>query len=100
MQWDIHEASAPYESDRWASSDRGWLFGCERCKTSLGHYLDYGQTSAAGHPDGDVHAVLIHHHEHGGRCLTRTAESRHFRTPAQARAWLENVSGAQQAFAI
>ena len=108
VSWDIHEASAPYESDRWASSDRGWLHGCpcHGCTTSLGHYLDYTGTSEDGRrPEGNVHAVLIAHVAHrpgpyGAQCSTRTSAVRWFRTSAEARAWLESESTGQQTLAV
>jgi hypothetical protein len=100
LRWDAHEKSAPYESDRWAASDRGWLFaGIEPSPLNvsvtgttyvcLGHYLDYERipdhapygTKAAGKT---VHAVS---------CVSRASE--HFATPAEARAWIEDEAVAR-----
>jgi hypothetical protein len=83
LRWDIHEKSAPYESDRWASSDRGWLFAeiyprslsisvTGTTHVCLGHYLDYERP---GEPS--VHAVS---------CVTR--ESKHFASPSDAQTWI------------
>jgi hypothetical protein len=93
--WDIHEASAPHESERWAITDRGWLF--HGCGTALGHYLDYGPdwNGEDRSPDGNVHAVSISHTRHENGCTTATREARHFRTCVQARAWLESEAEAQ-----
>lgn len=91
--WDIHEASAPYESDRWAATDRGWLF--HGCGTSLGHYLDYGPRDGQDRsPDGNVHACAIRHSDRtlsDGRhvCDVGATVSRYFRTCEEARAWIE-----------
>lgn len=84
LEWDAHTKAAPYESDRWAATDRGWLYahiqpspmtihvtGCTY--VTLGHYLDYERE---GRPY--VHAVS---------CVTR--ESQVFGSPEEARSWIE-----------
>jgi len=38
-RWDDYTAAASRRSNRWATTDRGWLFAGDVC---LGHYLDYG----------------------------------------------------------
>jgi len=84
--WDDHTSRAPHESDRWASSDRGWLFASiemapqelSRYGATLGHYLDYsGCASYAGRVD-TVHAVS---------CVSR--ESAHFATVTEAKAFID-----------
>lgn len=78
--WHICEASAPYESARWAASDRGWL------------YLD-GRTKAAGsylaYPAGHIHAVAW-------PTPDGAAESRRCATPDEAQAWIEERCGVRQ----
>ncbi len=101
--WDVHEASASKRSNRWAATDRGWLF--HGCRSALGHYLDYGPCTHDGSdrsPEGNVHACAIGHHAHttpDGRkvCQTHTTESRYFRTTLEARAWIEKLSNVKDA---
>jgi hypothetical protein len=84
IELDEHERTAPYESDRWASSDRGWVFAYKgeeekaypsygRDYVTVGHYLDYGPEKGPA----NVHAVC---------CVTR--ESCHVATPKEAIAWI------------
>jgi hypothetical protein len=84
LEWDAHTRKALYESDRWAASDRGWLYATIQPSSmsiqvtgttyvTLGHYLDYERD---GKPY--VHAVS---------CVTR--ESIVVDTPEQARSWIE-----------
>lgn len=85
LEWDAHLKSAPCESDRWAASDRGWLYATIQPSpmsihvtgvtyVTLGHYLDYERK---GRPY--VHAVC---------CVTR--ESKVCETPEEARRWIES----------
>jgi hypothetical protein len=44
LSWRDHEASAPYSSERWAATDRGWFHGAIKgadVKVALGSYLYY-----------------------------------------------------------
>lgn len=90
-EWDCHWASVPYESDRWASSDRGWLFGyTDETKTQyrcLGHYLDYSHCW-----DADVIT------KHGGAVYAVTTDPRgacHFATVEAAIAWIDKWATGQ-----
>jgi hypothetical protein len=82
-------AKAPYSSDQWASTDRGWIFAVRGDRqdgyygedyVTLGHYLDY---EPCGYARPAVHAHS---------CVTR--QSKHFETPTEARLWiLEQAKG-------
>ena len=90
LRWDVHEKAAPYESDRWAASDRGWLYAeivpapmtihvTGTTAVCLGHYLDYETANRERSEGRAVHAVS---------CVTR--DSGYFASPESARAWLES----------
>jgi hypothetical protein len=90
FEWHAHRKAAPYSSDEWAASDRGWYRaypGTSRMSevmhdesVCLGHYLDYEHKCDSA-PDGKktVHAVS-----------TVTRESSYHATPEAARQWLES----------
>ena len=94
--WDDYKAVAPRSSDRWASSDRGWLFAGGENR-AIGHYLDYGANHyRSGHEycraectcersqPGHVHAVVCSKLEGIG------AEAwRYFETVEHAKEWIE-----------
>lgn len=80
--WDDHTDKVSRRSQRWAATDRGWLFaGRGEIAACLGHYLDYGPCSpryAAEHAGATVHAVS---------CVTR--KSAWCASVAAAKAWIE-----------
>jgi hypothetical protein len=91
LEVDQHWRNAPYESDRWASSDRGWIFAVRstsaervprvlgRDYATIGTYLDYGPAEGPA----NVHAVCH---------VTRNAK--HFASPKEALDWiLREASG-------
>ncbi len=97
LRWDVHEKAAPVASDRWAASDRGWLFAeitpaPHSCNVTgstyvcLGHYLDYETANGERTADRAVHAVS---------CVTR--DSAYFATPESARAWIESEANGRVA---
>lgn len=69
IRWDDHQAAASRRSNRWAATDRGWLFAEHPADPAehhasftecLGHYLDYGPCSpryASEHDGATFHAV-------------------------------------------
>ena len=80
MQWEDFTSTAPYTSDRWATSDRGWLYldGHEhpdagsdlwsaygfdgwnhgQAPLACGNYLRYSREVGGAHDDGrEFHAV-------------------------------------------
>lgn len=67
LVWDACDPSHGLESDRWASTARGWARDPnhpdrERCHNGnlpIGNYLDYGQCGEhyRARPEGAVHAV-------------------------------------------
>lgn len=82
--WDDHTDKVSRRSNRWASTDRGWLFR-DDSDTSLGHYLDYGPSAHDGSPRsaaGNVHA-----------CSVVTGASRYFVTYDAAKRWIESEAG-------
>ncbi len=94
LEWNDHTDKVPHASDRWASSDRGWLFATLG-KThihygtdyiTLGHYLDYGGCEGYAEKTLTVHAVS---------CVDRS--SAHFATVTEARAWIEAQSKGREA---
>jgi hypothetical protein len=96
---DAHEASAPYESDRWASTDRGWLYDPAHPNADyhggnlpIGNYLDYGPCGEhyRNNPDGAVHVCFTPWWiDPVTRSICRgVTESTHVHTPAEAQAWL------------
>lgn len=104
LGWDDYSAMAPYSSEHWASSDRGWLF-VEGFESSLGNYLDYGPdhyrsphdycqdgkcTCALSFP-GSVHAVRYPKAKPGNEWsfVHGPCEARYFPTVEQAKAWIE-----------
>jgi hypothetical protein len=109
MKWDEYTAAVSTRSNRWATSDRGWLWPDNRKQAfstmasaedaALGHYLDYGpnhyrspheycgsECRCAESQPGSVHAYS---------CVTKTA--RYFRTVAVAKAWLEQEAARKEA---
>ena len=86
--WDVHTAGVSRRSSRWAITDRGWLHR-DGERTALGHYLDYGPCGEhhRKRPDGAVHAVVC---AEGLGCKA----SAWFKTPDEARAWIEAETGA------
>lgn len=98
-----HEAAAPYESDRWATTDRGWLYDPAHPDRSehdwlfpgnlpVGNYLDYGPCGEhyRNNPRGAVHACFTPWYvEPITRSLCRDLTvSTHVHTPAEAQAWI------------
>lgn len=96
--WRIYSAAAPRTSEDWSASDRGWFWEThgrlEREDwTCLGHYLDYG-------PE---HYRSPHKYCRPGECRCRRSQpgnvhavvtlgdrpARYFRTPKEAREWIE-----------
>ena len=82
IECDDYSASAPYHSDRWATSDRGWIFAVRpnmdrttgdhgHAYVTLGTYLDYSANNGA------IHAV----------CYV-TRESTNFMSVREAKAWI------------
>lgn len=107
MYWDEYRASAKHSSERWAISDRGWLFdrkhklGEGQPVSSLGNYLDYG-------PDH----YRSSHEYCGGVCKCRVSQpgnihcvvyagnstrTQYVETIKQAREWIE--ASANEVFA-
>ncbi len=80
--WDECTSSVSRRSNRWAATDRGWLFR-DGEKNSLGHYLDYASVTPVERrsPSGTVHAVVV-----GG-------ESRYCRDVAEAKRFIERAHG-------
>jgi hypothetical protein len=68
---DKHWQSAPYESDQWASTDRGWIrllrhpdgddLNEEYYSHCCGNYLDYGHLRIEHPAEGTVHACAYVH---------------------------------------
>jgi hypothetical protein len=98
--WDANRKAAPYESDEWAVSDRGWLRAAgntDRMRAEmhdethcLGHYLDYERKcSSAPDETKTVHAVS---------CVTKN--SSYHATPEEARAWLEAEAKGREFFYV
>ena len=94
LEWDAYRASEPFSSDRWASSDRGWLMRRGRLEgePTLGHYLHYGKDHhRSGHEycrgecvcplsqPGTVHAHSV-----------VTLRNHYFETVEDAQKWLES----------
>jgi hypothetical protein len=97
MQWSEYTEKVSRRSERWASSDRGWLFIGE---LSYGNYLDYGADHFRSSHDycppgecrcrlsqpGNIHAVRFGRNADGQAV---PGESRYFETVADAKAWIE-----------
>jgi len=96
--WEDYSAQASRRSNRWAASDRGWLFDGKR-ERSLGNYLDYGPdhyrspheycrpnacTCRASQP-GNVHAIVYRGDQGATTC-------HYFETVEQAKAWIEQTA--------
>ncbi len=92
---DAFEASAPHESDRWATTDRGWLYDPAHPdqwpgqNLPVGNYLDYGPLGEhhRQNPAGAVHAVFTPWYEDHGHRRAPTIAT-HVHTPAQAQEWI------------
>lgn len=96
ISWDDYYAGMDRDSERWASSDRGWFFVRDVCR---GHYLDYGPSHyrspheycAPGACDcrlsqpGNVHAVRF---RRDARNQPHAYQSRYFPTVAEAKVWI------------
>jgi hypothetical protein len=93
LEWDCHTDKVPYPDDRWASSDRGWLFAklepapspvsnYAETYVTLGTYLDYANCESYAGKAETVHAVSY---------VTR--ESITVRTVEEAKAWIAAQAG-------
>lgn len=96
-----YRRNVPYESDEWATSDRGWLYDPEHPDRDrsyngnlpVGNYLDYGPCGDhyLEKPGGAVHACYTPWYvDECTGCIVHlpTVASWH-RTTAEAKAWIE-----------
>ncbi len=116
MKFNTYSASAPHDSDQWATTDRGWLYeeysGVDSIgepvtgEKTVGNYLDYGPLHSRyddkkNSEPGNVHAVY-----HGSIVdWTRPVEfwqsgptkSKCLPTVEAAKAWLVEMHSGQKA---
>lgn len=97
IAWEIFEVSAPFESDRWAATDRGWLWSQERdasgdCGIALGHYMHYPMHTER---TKRYHAVVC-----AIRGVIGSRAIAWFETAAEARAWIEEQATGQRCLAV
>lgn len=102
MQWDDYTSKAAHSSDRWATSDRGWLYAPE-LKGTVANYLDYGPDHyRSPHQDGErepcraceagnVH-VCVYRCPQDFRDYGQNFGWRWCETVAQAKAWAEDLA--------
>jgi hypothetical protein len=60
--FDEYRANAPRESERWATTNRGWVFETGETdddRRTFAHYLDYTGTSERGRDGKRVHVVIV-----------------------------------------
>lgn len=101
LRVDAYSASEPIESDRWATTDRGWIYDDghpDRDRAydgnrPIGNYLDYGPCGEhyRTDPRGAVHACYTPWRIDpvtGGYCRF-FGESRHCKTVGEAIAWIK-----------
>ena len=99
MKWNDHRADAPYESDQWATTDRGWLHWVNHPhldggyfeSSAVGNYLDYGPVGSSG-PQGErVHACayLFTHDQLTGLIHSTPTRCKWFENTVEARQWIE-----------
>lgn len=99
LRVDAFQATAPYESDRWASTDRGWLYDVEhparngRENLPVGNYLDYGPCGAhhRERPEGSVHAMFTpwENDPITGAHRQFPCSAAYVHTPEAAQLWIE-----------
>jgi hypothetical protein len=92
---DDYSASAPIESDRWAATDRGWLYDYAFGNWPVGNYVDYAPCGPhhAEHPEGAVHAVVTpyRYHPETGSIWRYLGETRWCRDVDDAKAWIADA---------
>lgn len=109
FDWQEFKMSEPWESDKWASTDRGWVYlmdhpdaantlypddhtSLSRC---VGNYLDYAPCGPhhANRPDGAVHACAYIFRKDSPLLAQRNVSlgSRWCKDIPTAKAWIEDT---------
>ena len=100
--WDEYTDKVPHESDRWATSDRGWLL-VPGLKGTVANYLDYGPDHyRSPHRDGERKPCLTCQPGNVHVCVYRCGQDyreysqnfgfRYCETVADAKTWAETVA--------
>ena len=104
---DAHWLDAPYESEEWAATDRGWVLDtehpdrdCYQGNLPIGNYLDYGpcRRHYREHPDGSVHACYTpwHMDKVTGTVIHTGTKARWCRDVHAAIAWIKEQHTGQK----
>lgn len=90
FHFDAFTRTAPHMSDRWATSDRGWLYDGDGEHDCLGFYLAYD--AIPGYREAFVLACVYDRPRHpltGNRTANTTNNrSRDWASVAEAQAWM------------